>query len=436
MASERATCVVVGGGPAGMVLGLLLARAGVEVQVLEKHGDFLRDFRGDTVHPSTLTLLDELGLGEEFDRLPYSRVDKIEFPVGPDSTVVVADFRKLKVPYPYVAMVPQWDLLDLLADAGRQERTYTLRMRTEVTGLVREAGRVRGVRYRTPEGGTGEVLADLVVACDGRWSIARQQAELHPREFRVPIDAWWFRLPRAPRDSQSALTPRAGPGRFAVVIPRTDFLQIAYIGRKGIDPQIRARGIESFRRDIAELMPEAADRVHTLRSMDDVKHLDVRVNRLNRWHVDGLLCIGDAAHAMSPVGGVGIHLAVQDGGAAAALLADPLLRKAVSPRDLGAVRNRRLVATILVQALQRLMHRGLVNPILDGRRMGPPKPVLAMLRHVPRASYLTAYLIGVGIRPEHAPPFAASQSQAPGPADRGRFTTNGVLRHLHRPRVG
>ncbi len=419
MTSERATCVLVGGGPAGMILGLLLARAGVDVQVLEKHGDFLRDFRGDTVHPSTLQLLDELGLGEQFARLPYSRLNEIAFPAGAGRTVVVADFRRLKVRYPYIAMVPQWDLLDLVADAGQREPTFTLRMRTEVTELVREDGRVRGVRYHTPEGISGEIQADLVVACDGRWSIARQQADLRPREFRVPIDAWWFRLPRAPEDNPSALTPRAGRGRFAVVIPRTDFLQIAYIARKGTDAQLRARGIESFRRDVAQLMPDLADRVDTLRSMDDVKHLDVRLNRLNRWHVDGLLCIGDAAHAMSPVGGVGINLAVQDAVAAATLLAEPLLRGAVTTSELAAVRNRRLMATVLVQALQRMMHRGLVTPILDGRRMGPPRPVLDLLRRVPRMSYLTAYLIGVGIRPEHAPPFAVRPTPGSGHVEAG-----------------
>ena len=429
MTTERATCVVVGGGPAGMVLGLLLARAGVEVQVLEKHGDFLRDFRGDTVHPSTLELLDELGLGDRFATLPYSRVDKVEFPAG-EGTVVVADFRRLHVRHPYVAMVPQWDLLDLLADAAAEEPAFTLRMDTEVTGLVHEDGRVRGVRYRSPEGATGQVLADLVVACDGRWSVARQQADLRVHEFRVPIDAWWFRLPRTSEDHPNALTPRAGPGRFAVVIPRTDFLQIAYIARKGTDPQLRGRGIESFRHDVAELMPDLADRVGTLASMDDVKHLDVRLNRLRRWHVDGLLCIGDAAHAMSPVGGVGINLAVQDAVAAATVLADPLLRRAVTTRDLAAVRRRRLPATVVVQALQRLLHRGMVRPILDGRRAGPPAPVLALLRHVPPASYLTAYVIGVGIRPEHAPPFAGaprvSRRSPPGP--RGRSTTPGGRR--------
>ena len=410
MVSERTTCVVAGGGPAGMVLGLLLARAGVDVQVLEKHADFLRDFRGDTVHPSTLQLLDELGLADEFADLPYSRVDEVAFPTSDGRTVVVADFRRLRAPYPYVAMVPQWDLLDLLADAAREEPGFTLRMSTEVTGLLRDEERVRGVEYRRADGTTGRIEADLVVGCDGRWSTVRREAGLRPREFAVPIDAWWFRLPRAESDAAASLTPRARPGRFAVVIPRTDFLQIAYIGRKGTDAELRARGIEAFRLDVAELMPELADRVDTLRSMDDVKHLDVRVNRLRRWHVDGLLCIGDAAHAMSPVGGVGINLAVQDAVAAAAVLAEPLLRSAATAQRLRSVRNRRLVATVAVQSLQRLLHRGLVRPILDGRRTGPPKPMLALLQRVPRMTAVTAYLIGVGFRPEHAPPYAVRRS--------------------------
>jgi 2-polyprenyl-6-methoxyphenol hydroxylase-like FAD-dependent oxidoreductase len=404
--TERTTCVVIGGGPAGMVLGLLLARAGIQVSVLEKHGDFLRDFRGDTVHPSTLQLLDELGLGDWFAQLPHSKLQEVAFPIDVDRFVVVADFRRLKVRHPYVAMVPQWDLLNLLADAGKEEPSFTLRMRTEVTELVRESGKVQGVRYRTEDGRVGEIRADLTVACDGRWSIARQQADLRPKEFRVPVDTWWFRLPRKPQDNPSALTPRAGKGRFVLVIPRENFLQLAYLAKKGTDPQLRARGIERFRQDIAELVPGLADRVDALESMDDVKHLDVRLNRLNRWHVDGLLCIGDAAHAMSPVGGVGINLAVQDAVAAATLLAEPLRRGSVASATLARVRARRLLPTILVQTLQRLMHRALVEPIVKGQRMGPPKPVLALMRHFPRASFVPAYLIGVGLRPEHAPEFA------------------------------
>ncbi|MFC6020010.1 FAD-dependent oxidoreductase [Plantactinospora solaniradicis] len=403
---ERTTCVVVGGGPAGMVLGLLLARAGVEVTVLEKHGDFLRDFRGDTVHPSTLHLLDELGLGERFASLPQSRLDEVAFPVDDGPQIVIADLRRLRTPHPYVAMVPQWDLLNLLADAGAAEPTFTLRMRAEVTELIQEAGRVQGVRYRGPDGKSREIRADLTVACDGRWSIARRQAELRPREFPVPIDAWWFRLPRDPDDDPAGLTPRVGQGRFAVVIPREGYLQIAYLARKGTDAQLRARGIEHFRRDIAELSPSFADRVGALASMDDVKHLDVRLNRLDRWHVDGLLCLGDAAHAMSPVGGVGINLAVQDAVAAATLLAEPLRRGRVTPAELAAVRKRRLLPTILVQRLQRIMHRNLVEPILDGRRAGPPRVVLGLLRRFPALSLVPAYLIGIGVRPEHAPPFA------------------------------
>jgi 2-polyprenyl-6-methoxyphenol hydroxylase-like FAD-dependent oxidoreductase len=279
-------------------------------------------------------------------------------------------------------------------------------MRTEMTHLLRDGDRVGGVRYRTEDGATGEIRADVTVACDGRGSVARREAGLQPKAFPVPIDAWWFRVPRLPSDRPAALAPRAAPGRFAVVIPRETFLQVAYIGRKGTDPELRARGIEAFRQDVAELIPEFRDRVDTLRSMDDVKHLDVRVDRLVRWHVDGLLCIGDAAHAMSPVGGVGINLAVQDAVAAATLLAEPLRNGTVGPSDLAAVRARRLLPTVLVQTLQRALHRALVAPLIEGRRPGPPAPVLALLRRLPQLTVVPAYLIGVGLRPEHAPAFA------------------------------
>jgi 2-polyprenyl-6-methoxyphenol hydroxylase-like FAD-dependent oxidoreductase len=409
---ERTTCCVIGGGPAGLVLGLLLARAGVEVTVLEKHADFLRDFRGDTVHPSTLQLLDELGLGERFAKLPQSRVEEVAFPIDEDqNTLVMGDFRRLArlgVRHPYIAIVPQWDFLNLLAEAGSAESTFHLRMRTEATGLLRDADdRVTGVRYRTDDGRTGELPADLTVACDGRGSMARDAAGLPVHDFGVPLDAWWITLPRREEDREAALSPRMRHRRFGLLIPREGYYQIAYIGTKGIDARLRERGVEAFRADIAELMPTLADRVDRLASMDDVKHLDVRLNRLRRrWHVPGLLCIGDAAHAMSPVGGVGINLAVQDAVATATLLARPLRTGSLTEQDVARVRRRRLVPTVLVQTLQRALHRGVVKPVLDGRRGGPPAPLQRLVRAFPAFSVVPALLIGVGWRPEHAPAFA------------------------------
>ncbi|NIH81948.1 FAD-dependent oxidoreductase [Amycolatopsis viridis] len=400
---ERTTCLIAGGGPAGMVLGLLLARAGVEVTVLEKHADFLRDFRGDTVHPSTLQLLDELGLGEKFGKLPQSRLDTVSLPGPPALTI--ADFRKLKVAHPYVAMVPQWDLLDLLADAGRAEPAFHLRMNTEVVSLIREAGRVAGVRYRTADGTTGEIRAEVTIGCDGRWSVVRQDAGLRPREFPVPVDTWWFRLPRYDHD-EARLTPSMHHGHFAVVIPRDGYFQVAYLAAKGLDAQLRADGVAAFRNRIRTVLPQLADRVDAITAMDDVKHLDVRLNLVPRWHSAGVLCIGDAAHAMSPVGGFGINLAVQDAVATARLLAGPLRRGRVSGRDLARVQRRRVVPTMLVQAIQRAMHRVVIRPVIEGRRNGPPRALVAMMNAVPAARFVPAYLAGVGLLPEHAPDWA------------------------------
>ncbi len=389
-----------------MVFGLLLARAGVDVTVLEKHPDFLRDFRGDTVHPSTLRLIDELGLWSKFNALPQSRLRNGAIEVSPGHSITLIDFERLRQPHPYIAMVPQWDLLNLLAEAGAAEPTFTLRMSTEVTGLLRDGGRVTGVRYQGPDG-PGELHADLTVGCDGRTSLARRDAGLHVREWPVGFDVWWFRLPGFGDSASYTLFPRVAPGKAMIVIPREGYLQIAMLIPKGSDAQRRARGLDAFHADVLELLPEAGDSVATITTLDDVKHLDVRLNRLRRWHTDGLLCIGDAAHAMSPAGGVGINVAVQDGVGAARLLAGPLRRGRVTERNLAAVRRRRIVPVAVTQALQRQMHTRLLLPILQGGDIiAPPAALTRLVELAPWLTVIPAYLVGVGIRPERAPKFA------------------------------
>ncbi|MFD7626710.1 FAD-dependent oxidoreductase [Streptomyces sp. NPDC059851] len=404
---ERTTCCVVGGGPAGMVLALLLARAGVEVAVLEKHGDFLRDFRGDTVHPSSLALLDDIGLAERFARLPQRRVTSVQLPIGPDgSLVTVGNLGALHGKYDYIAMVPQWDLLDLLADEARREPSFRLHMNTEATSFLIERGRVNGVRYRTADGGTGELRATLTVACDGRGSFARTLPELGLEGFPCPMDAWWFRLPRRDEDP-SGLVGGVGDRFFTALIDRGDYWQCAGLIPKGADAALRAEGLEAFMARFGAAVPWLADRADSLTSWDDVKLLDVRLDRLRRWHRPGLLCIGDAAHAMSPVFGIGINLAVQDAVAAARHLVRPLREGTVGLRDVRRVQRRRWTTTVATQGLQRLAHAQVIEPLLAGRpAFGDPERVKRLTELVTESRWLNripAYFVAYGALRERPP---------------------------------
>jgi 2-polyprenyl-6-methoxyphenol hydroxylase-like FAD-dependent oxidoreductase len=405
-------CCIAGGGPAGMMLGLLLARQGVEVLVLEKHGDFLRDFRGDTVHPSTLRLLDELGLAEEFLGLPHQKVTKLGVTTD-DGTYVLADFGRLPGKFPFLAFVPQWDLLDFLADRARRYPNFQLRMNAEAVGLLREDGQVTGVRYRTPVDGEREVRAQLTVAADGRDSALRVDAGLRLRKFGAPMDVLWFRLSQPPAGSGPSFggAGRITRGRMLVRLDRGDYWQCAYLVPKGGYAALTTAGFEAFRADLARLLPEGTT-LEALRSWDDVRVLSVRVDRLTRWHRPGLLLIGDAAHAMSPIGGVGINLAVQDAAAAARLLAGPLRNGVVPPRRLARVRWRRLLPTVVTQLLQRQIQTRVLSRILAGDRpVGTPRVVRLLHRH-PMLQGLPARAIGIGVLPEHASPAPSAGVQA------------------------
>lgn len=400
------TCVIAGAGPAGLVLGLLLARAGVEVTVLEKHPDFLRDFRGDTVHPSALELLDDLGLFERFDALPQSHLHRVRLPGSDDEDAILADFSRLPVRHPYIAMVPQWDLLTLLAEDAAREQSFTLLTEHEVTGVVRDGDRVVGVEYSAPDD-EGTVLADLTVACDGRESIIRQDVGLPTKKLPVDFDVWWYRVPTS-RHIGGSLLPRMHAGRVLIAIPREGYLQIARLGRKGSDAALRARGLDVLRAETADLLPEVADDVDSIASLDDVKHLSVRIDRLRRWYAAGVLCIGDAAHAMSPVGGIGINLAVQDAVAAARLLAPSLAERTapVEDRLLARVQRRRALPTVLTQGVQRLVQSLIIGPALNGTAVQPPQLVGRIMKRLPALSVVPAYIVGVGFRPEKAPAWA------------------------------
>jgi len=381
-----------------MMLGFLLARAGVTVVVLEKHGDFLRDFRGDTVHPSTLTVMHELGLLDEFLKLPHHKLSRFAGYFG-DKKVEIADLTHLQVPAPYIAMMPQWDFLDFLASHGRALPGFTLLMRAEGRGLIEEGGRTVGVRA-TVDGRNEEIRADLVVGADGRHSTVREAMGLKVLDIGAPMDVLWFRLSRKP-DESGEVMGRFDAGSALVTLDRGDYWQCAYLIPKGAAERVRADGVDTLRATIARLVPAFADRLQELRTMDDLKLLTVGVDRLEKWWKPGVLCIGDAAHTMSPVGGVGINIAIQDAVAAANMLVAPLREGRVGDADLAALQARRLFPARATQAMQVFLQDRIIAPSLVGK--GPLKVpfVVRLMQWLPILRRLTGRLIAVGVRPEH-----------------------------------
>ena len=394
----RTRCCIAGGGPAGMMLGFLLARMGVDVVVLEKHADFLRDFRGDTIHPSTLEVMYELGIVEDFLRRPHQEVRQLKGQIG-NETIAVADFTHLPTHCKFLGLMPQWDFLDFIVEQARRYPSFHLKMQAEVTGLLEEGGRVVGVRARSPEG-TLEVRADLTIGADGRHSVVRERAGLSVLNLGAPMDVLWMRVSRQATDPGQTFG-RFDTGRILVFLNREDFWQVAYVIPKGKADELRQQGLPAFRQELVRLAPFLENRVEELRHWDDIKLLTVAVDRLRRWFRPGLLCIGDAAHAMSPIGGVGINLAIQDAVATANILGERLRLGTANEGDLEVVQQRRSFPTRATQRLQLIVQNNVIRRVLDTTRpLTPPWPIklLGRWRFLQR---IPARVVGLGFRPEH-----------------------------------
>jgi 2-polyprenyl-6-methoxyphenol hydroxylase-like FAD-dependent oxidoreductase len=391
-------CCIAGGGPAGMMLGFLLARAGVDVVVLEKHADFLRDFRGDTIHPSTLEVMHELGLLEEFLKRPHTEMTQINGQVG-DEMIPLADFSHLPTQCKFIAFMPQWDFLNFIAEHAARSPKFDLRMQAEVTELLAAGNRVVGVKAKTLDGEL-EIRADLVVGCDGRHSVVREQAGLEIEESGAPIDVLWFRLSRQPADPAQVLG-RFVAGKIMVMLNRDSYWQCGYIIPKGALESLQARGLDAFRGDLLTVAHFLKDRLKELQDWKEIKLLTVLVDRLRQWYLPGLLCIGDAAHAMSPVGGVGINLAIQDAVATANILWRPLSQGSVSPSHLQKVQWRRELPTRLTQSAQVFVQDQVLSRVLRDPQAVPGAGFLRLFKRFPILRRIPARLIGMGVRPEH-----------------------------------
>jgi 2-polyprenyl-6-methoxyphenol hydroxylase-like FAD-dependent oxidoreductase len=397
LTTPAATCIVAGGGPAGLMLGYLLARAGIAVMVLEKHADFLRDFRGDTIHPSTLEALAELGLIEAFLKLPHQEIAYAEAEIGGER-VRMADFTRLPVRCRFIAFIPQWDFLNFMAAQARAFPGFRLLMETEAVDLMRQHGRISGVVARTRGGQPLQLAADLVIAADGRHSTLRGAAGLKVHDLGAPMDVLWFRVAHGP-EHKGAVMGRFAAGHAFIMLDRGDYWQCALIIRKGTAEAIKAEGLDAFR---ARLAPLAGEEVAgEIASLDDLKLLTVTVDRLETWHRPGLLCIGDAAHAMSPIGGVGINLAIQDAIAAANRLAGPLRQGTLSEADLAAVQKRRMLPTWATQAFQTTVQNRFVDPLLRSTEVPKVPWVVRLVQRLPFLQGVPARVIGLGFRPEH-----------------------------------